>query len=81
MWFLGLWIPFNLLCLLESTVEKVLLMLLDGVFRVNATDDILRSWSFMVFVRETVAELSGLWTVAGVSGQLVLHKCLQIFWD
>lgn len=41
-------------------------MLLGGVFYVNAADDILRSWSLVAFVRETVPELAGLWTaVAG----------------
>lgn len=41
-------------------------MLLDGVFYVNAADDILRSWSLVVFGRETVPELAGLRTaVAG----------------
>lgn len=42
-------------------------MLLDGVFHANAADDILRSWSLVLFVREAVPELAGLWTaVAGV---------------
>lgn len=42
-------------------------MVLDGVFYLNAADDILKSWSLVVFVRGTVPELAGLRTaVAGV---------------
>lgn len=83
MWFLGLWIRFSLICLLDSTalLQKRLLTLLGSIFYVNAANNILRSWSLVVYVRESVPELAVVWRAVAevLPGWLVLNKCLQIF--